>query len=155
MARDLSPMDPRSWSQPTPVHCGTVRIVGIMLCVAALIGILLNGALVFSFMRHKFLRSSHNVYVMFIVTLGLFASCTILPWTGVSSIHCRWLFKRVGCQSSAVIAFLYGCSSSYLLCAVSITRCYVILRPFNAHKVTVRATLVHREKAIFNTLCYA
>jgi hypothetical protein len=112
----------------------------------------LNGALVYSFMRHKFLRSSHNVYVMFIVTLGLFASCTILPWTGVSSIHCRWLFKRVGCQASAVIAFLYGCSSSYLLCAGSISRCYVILRPFNAHKVTVSPTLGNREEKIFHAL---
>ncbi len=74
---------------------------------------------------------------MFITIMGLLASCTILPLTGISSIYCQWLYKRIGCQLSAAIAFLYGCSSSYLLCVVSLSRCYMIIRPFDANNVTV------------------
>jgi hypothetical protein len=74
--------------------------------------------------------------------MGLFASCTILPLTGTSSIYCRWLYKRIGCQLSAMIAFLYGCSSSYLLCVVSLSRCYIIMRPFDANKVTVSNSIL-------------
>jgi hypothetical protein len=134
---DLSPDDPLFWSLPTPVDCNTVRILGIFLCIAAFIGIVCNGALLCSFIRYKALRSPSNIFVMFIAGMGLFASCTILPLTGTSSIYCQWLYQRQGCQLEAIIAFLYGCSSSYLLCGVSLSRCYIIIRPFKAKNITV------------------
>jgi hypothetical protein len=137
MEEDLSPDDPRFWSQPTPINCDTVRITGIFLCLSAMIGFMLNGLLLYSFIRYRALRSSSNIYVMFIATMGLIASCTILPLTGTSSIYCRWLYTRRGCQLSAAMAFVYGCSSSYLLCAVSLCRCYIIVRPFKANVITV------------------
>ena len=133
----LSRDDPLFWSRPTPVNCSTIRIVGILLCVAALAGVVCNGALFYSFVRYKALRSPPNIFVMFIAAMGLLASCTILPLTGTSSIYCQWLYQRAGCQLSAVIAFLYGCASSYLLCGVSLSRCYIIVRPFQAKNVTV------------------
>ena len=133
----LSRDDPLFWSRPTPVNCSTIRIVGILLCVASLVGVLCNGALFYSFVRYKALRSPPNIFVMFIAAMGLLASCTILPLTGTSSIYCQWLYQRAGCQLSAVIAFLYGCASSYLLCGVSLSRCYIIVRPFQAKNVTV------------------
>lgn len=134
---ELSPNDPLFWSRPTPVNCNTVRILGIFLCIAAIIGIACNGILLYSFIRYKSLRSPPNIFVMFIAGTGLFASCTILPLTGSSSIYCQWLYQRSGCQFSAIVAFLYGCSSSYLLCGVSLSRCYIIVRPFKAKDVTV------------------
>ncbi len=69
--------------------------------------------------------------------MGLLGSFSTLPLTGLSSIYCYWLFDRIGCQFEGVMAFLYGCSSSYLLCAVSLTRCYIIIRPLNAKNITV------------------
>ena len=134
----LSPDDPLFWSRPTPIDCNPIRIVGIFLCVASLVGIVCNGALLYGFVRYKQLRSASNIFVMFIAGIGLFASCTILPLTGTSSIYCQWLYQRAGCQFSALVAFLYGCSSSYLLCGVSLSRCYIIVRPFKAKDVTVR-----------------
>jgi hypothetical protein len=138
--QNLSRDNPLFWSQPTPVSCNTVRIMGILLCVAALVGVACNGALIYSFARYKALRSPPNIFVLFIAGMGFFASCTILPLTGTSSIYCQWLYGRAGCQLSAIIAFLYGCASSYLLCGVSLSRCYIIVRPFQAKNVTVRAT---------------
>lgn len=134
--------DPHYWNRPTPVDCGTIRTIGIFLCLAAFIGILLNGALVYSFIRYQSLRSPQNIFIMFIATIGFVASTSILPLTGSSSIYCHWLFSRAGCQFEAVMAFLYGCSSSYLLCAVSLSRCYIIVRPFNAKDVTVSVGIV-------------
>jgi hypothetical protein len=134
---ELSPDDPLFWSSPTPVNCNIVRIFGIFLRIAAFIGIICNGALLYGFVRYKALRSPSNIFVMFIAGTGLFASCTILPSTGSSSIYCQWLYQRIGCQLNAIIAFLYGCSSSYLLCGVSVSRCYIIVRPFKANNVTV------------------
>ncbi|CAF1021720.1 unnamed protein product [Adineta steineri] len=142
MNEDLSPDNPLFWSQPTPISCDIVRIVGIFLCIAAVFGILLNGALVYSFIRYKALRRSSNIYVMFIAIIGLIASCTILPLTGISSVYCKWLYKRIGCQMSAALAFIYGCSSSYLLCVVSLSRCYIIIRPLNANTVTVTKSII-------------
>jgi hypothetical protein len=146
MNEELSPDDPLFWNRPTPENCSTVRMMGIFLCLAAFIGVFLNGALVYSFLRYKMLRSPHNIYVLFIALMGLIASCTILPLTGTSSIYCQWLYKRIGCQLSAMIAFLYGCSSTYLLCAVSLGRCYFIVRPFNANKLTVSTSFLKTRR---------
>jgi len=134
---ELSRDDPLFWSRPTPVNCDVIRILGIFLCIGAIIGIVCNGVLFYSFVRYKPLRSPPNISVMFMAAIGLFASCTILPLTGTSSIYCRWLYQRSGCELSAIIAFLYGCSSSYLLCGVSLSRCYIIIRPIQAKNVTV------------------
>ncbi|CAF3648991.1 unnamed protein product [Rotaria sp. Silwood1] len=151
----LSRDDPLFWSRPTPVDCNTIRIVGIFLCMAAFIGIVFNGALFYNFIRYKILRSPPNIFVMFIAGMGLIASCTILPLTGTSSVYCQWLYKRAGCQLSAMIAFLYGCSSSYLLCGASLSRCYIIIRPFQAKYITVRLKrmrekIEHGIQTVFN-----
>ncbi|CAF3446262.1 unnamed protein product [Rotaria socialis] len=138
----LSRDDPLFWSRPTTVNCTTVRIIGIFLCVAAFVGIVFNGTLLYSFLRYKMLRSPPNIFVMFIAVMGLLASCTILPLTGTSSVYCQWLYQRSGCQLSAIIAFLYGCSSSYLLCGASLSRCYIIVRPFQAKNVTAKSCVV-------------
>lgn len=138
---NLSPNDPKFWNRPTTINCDIVRTTGIFLCIAAFFGILLNGGIVCGFIRHKVLRSSSNIYLMFIAMMGLFASCTILPLNGTSAIYCRWLYQRIGCQLEAMVAFWYGCSSSYLLCVVSLSRCYIIIYPFDASKITVRNSI--------------
>ncbi|CAF4884887.1 unnamed protein product [Rotaria sp. Silwood1] len=138
----LSRYDSLFWSRPTPVNCTPIRIVGIFLCIAAVIGTILNGTLFYSFVRYKTLRSSPNIFVMFITGIGLFASCTILPLTGTSSIYCQWLYQRIGCQLSAIIAYFYGCSSAYLLCGASLSRLYIIIRPFQAKNVTVKNCVI-------------
>ncbi|CAF2099745.1 unnamed protein product [Rotaria magnacalcarata] len=138
----LSRDDPLFWSRPTTVNCTTVRIIGILLCVAASVDIVFNGALLYSFLRYKMLRSPPNIFVMFIAVMGLFASCTILPLAGTSSVYCQWLYQRSGCQLSAIVAFLYGCSSSYLLCGACLSRCYIIVRPFQAKNVTAKSCVV-------------
>ncbi|CAF1109325.1 unnamed protein product [Adineta ricciae] len=138
----LTSDDPAFWSQPTPIDCTTVRIIGILLCVATLVGIFLNGALLISFIRHKELRTPPNIFIMFISFIGLIASSVNLPLTGSSSVFCHWLYSRQGCQLEGLTAFLYGCSSCYLLCTVSISRCYIIIRPFNAKSVTVKKSVV-------------
>ncbi|CAF0859776.1 unnamed protein product [Adineta ricciae] len=139
---DLLPNNPHFWDRPTPINCDIVRIVGILLCIAAFVGAVLNGLLIYSFIRYKPIRSSSNVHVLFIAIMGFIASCTILPMTGTSSIYCKWLYARAGCQFSSVIAFVYGCSSCYLLCVVSVSRCYIVIRPFYASNVTIERSAV-------------
>lgn len=129
--------DPVYWDLPTPIDCNIVRITGIFLFLCGFVGVVLNGSLLTSFIRYKHLRTPPNVFIMFLAGIGLFASFSVVQLTAVSSIYCHWLFSKLGCQIEAIAAFLYGCSSSYLLCAVSLTRCFIIIRPFDAKKVTV------------------
>ncbi|CAF4178564.1 unnamed protein product [Rotaria sp. Silwood2] len=120
---NLSPDDPLFWSRPTPVNCNAVRTVGILLCVGALVGIIVNGALVASFIRYKPLRSPSNIFLMFIAAMGLVASCTILPLTGIIMTTFGFLitwtpytiafflaaFRGKGYGTPPVIAFLCAC----------------------------------------------
>lgn len=133
----ISPDDPLFWRLPTPIDCKTVRIIGVFLCLAAYTGLFLNGSLFLSFVRHKELRSPPNIFIMFMSAVGLFACCGNMPLSGTSSIFCYWLYSRAGCQIEGLSAFLYGTSSCYLLCTVSLSRCYIVVRPFNAKDVTV------------------
>ncbi len=111
----LSRDDSLFWNGQGLVDCA---IIGIVLCISSFIGILLNGSIIYSFIRYKDLRKSPNICIMFITIIGFFASFSILPLTGISSIYCYWLFYRIGYQFEAIMAFLYACSTSYLLCAV-------------------------------------
>lgn len=129
--------DPLFWNLPSPVDCGIVRFIGIGLCISACAGALLNGSLLFSFIRYKALRTPPNIFIMFISATGLLASCVNLPMSGSSSVFCRWLYSNVGCYTEGFVAFLNGCAGCFLLCAVSLSRCYIIVRPFNAKDVTV------------------
>ncbi|CAF2146451.1 unnamed protein product [Rotaria magnacalcarata] len=52
-------------------------------------------------------------------------------------------------QLSGVIAFFYGCSSSYLLCTVSLSRCYIIMRPFHANEVTIEKSVCISSIVVF------
>lgn len=117
--------------------CGMIRLIGIFLCLSSFVGLVLNGSLFVSFVRYDFLRTAQNIFLMFLSGIGLLASAIILPLTGSSSIFCHWLFHRIGCQLEAMMAFLYGCSTSYLLCAVSLTRAFMLLRPHQAKSITV------------------
>jgi hypothetical protein len=143
---EISRDDPLFWSLPSPIDCSIVRPVGLLLCIAGFSGILLNGSLLASFVQYKILRTPPNVFIMFIAGVGLLAATTNLPMSGTSSVFCRWLYSRGGCQTEGLIAFLYGCSSCYLLCAVSLSRCYIIIRPFNAKAVTVSERLADETR---------
>lgn len=144
----LSRDDPLFWSLPSTIDCNLVRTVGILLCLAGFAGIFLNGSLLLSFVRYKALRTPPNIFIMFIAGVGLLASVTHIPMSSTSSIFCRWLFNRGGCQTEGLIAFLYGCASCYLLCAVSLSRCYIIVRPFNAKAVTVNKCVMISSGAV-------
>jgi hypothetical protein len=151
---DLSPDDPLFWRRPTPIDCTTVRIIGIFLCLVALAGIFLNGSLLLSFARYKALLTPSNIFIIFITGVGLFASCANLPLSGSSSIFCYWLYNRAGCQIEGLVAFLYGSSSCYLLCTVSLSRCYIVIRPFNAKNVTVCILFSSKTNILGNEMYY-
>ncbi|CAF2521671.1 unnamed protein product [Rotaria sp. Silwood2] len=144
----ISPDDPLFWRLPTPGDCKTIRIIGIFLCLAAYTGFILNSSLLASFIRYKALRTPPNIFIMFMSGIGIFACCANLPLSGTSSIFCYWLYNRAGCQIEGFAAFLYGCSSCYLLCTVSLSRCYIVVRPFNAKDVTVMKCVVIAVAAI-------
>ena len=134
---EYSQDSPLFWNRPTPIDCNIVRITGIFLCICGLIGMISNGLLIYSFTWYKELRTPPNIFIMFIAIIGFVASFTVVESTGIQSVYCRWIFGRIGCQIEAIIAFLYGGASSYLLCAISLTRCYIIIRPFDAKDITV------------------
>ncbi len=54
----------------------------------------------------------------------------------------RWPFGEIGCQISATIMFFIGCSSIYMLVAISIQRYYLIRKPLNIRKIKSRKTFI-------------
>lgn len=144
--------DPLFWTLPTTINCNIVRSVGLGLCLAAFAGIILNGSLLLSFVRYKALRTPPNIFIMFMSAVGLLAACVNIPMSGSSSVFCRWLYSRGGCYTEGLVAFLYGCASCYLLCAVSLSRCYIIVRPFDAKSVTVTKCVIISVVAVVISL---
>ncbi len=54
----------------------------------------------------------------------------------------RWPFGKIGCDLTATLMFFIGCTSVYMLVAISLQRYYIIRRPFNIRKITQKTTLI-------------
>jgi hypothetical protein len=54
----------------------------------------------------------------------------------------RWPFGEIGCELTSTLMFFIGCTSVYMLVAISFQRYYIIRRPLNIRKITKKTTLI-------------
>ncbi len=57
-------------------------------------------------------------------------------------LQLRWPFGKIGCDLTATLMFFIGCTSVYMLVAISLQRYYIIRKPLNIKKITKKTTLI-------------
>ena len=52
----------------------------------------------------------------------------------------RWTSGKLGCHLSSTLMFFIGCSSAYLMAAISFERFYIMYKPLNIRKISFNVT---------------
>lgn len=117
-------------TQTLEEKCKKLKYVSLYLLCLFVVSLLFNLVLLICFMKNKSLRSApQNTFVIALCTLNLVGTLSELPPTMTSSFSCRWLWGYQGCILSGFVMYWIGCSSIYLLVALSIERFYIIYEP--------------------------
>ena len=108
MIEQISPLDPL-----------ILNILGSFLLLAMLLGVILNSHLLYIFKKYKDLQTPINTFIIAITVLNLLGTIFELPWIIHSCFSHKWTSGKFGCDLSSTIMFFIGCTSAYLMAAIS------------------------------------
>ncbi|RNA35867.1 melanopsin [Brachionus plicatilis] len=129
------------FGQLSPIECYKLNIVSLFCIILFICSFSFNSILLWVFYMSKELRSPLNIIMIALTILNLTGTITELPTVIVTNYTCRWIFGKLMCTVSAFIMYFIGCSSIYLLTAISFERWYVIVEPFKQRHFTFRVTI--------------
>lgn len=116
--------------------CKKLKYVSLYLVFLFAASLTFNLALLMCFMGIKSLRSApQNTFVIALCMLNLAGTLLELPPIMTSNFACRWIWAYQSCIFTAFFMYWIGCSSIYLLVALSIERLYIIYEPLSVRYV--------------------
>lgn len=115
--------------------------IGIILTLSSIIGILVNGSVIFTFMRNATLRTQTNWLILSLVISDFCMSFLGTPMVAVSSFYQTWVFGTSGCAYYACLMSFMGYMSIVLLTAISISRYIVTVRREWTHCLTYNVVI--------------
>ncbi|UJR32062.1 hypothetical protein I4U23_019530 [Adineta vaga] len=123
--------------------CHILRPIGYYLILLWIIATILNGSILYIFIRYKTIRqSSTNIFIGGLILADFIGGCFEIPLPAIALIGCRWIFAYTGCVFEAMIAYFAGCSNMYMLCLLSIDRYFVVSRPFTTVTITIKQSYI-------------
>lgn len=143
------------YSLDSPVECYKLNLIGILCILIFVLSSFFNSALLWTFIRNKSLRTSLNIFIIALAGFNLFGTIVELPFIIVSNLSCRWIFGKFGCIFSAFIMYFIGCTSIYLMAAISFERFYIIYKPMSIRNVNSRTNLLVILACSVNGLMWA
>lgn len=112
----------------SPIECTTLQILGWFHVLVFFGSLIFNAFLLWIFLNKK-KNDPHNsidLFVGVLAFLNFIGSLIEIPFVVLSQLHCRWVFKPIGCEFSAFVMYFVGCSSIHLMAAISVERYYTI-----------------------------
>jgi hypothetical protein len=110
------------YDQEPLASCPVLRVLGAYCVFLFVTGTIFNSALLYLIIKHKEYKNSLNIYIIALIALNLFGTVLELPFIFVSNLYCRWVFGKFGCIASAYLMYFVGCTSIYLIAAISVER---------------------------------
>jgi hypothetical protein len=125
-------------------------------CVFLLImGIVCNSIIISSIIKGKAPLKPINFMFLSFCILSLVATILEIPMVTISCFQCRFTYGKIGCEIEAFLMFFCGCSSVYLLVAISIERLLVIYKPLLAQQINLGKCALSVGICIFLGLLWA
>lgn len=112
----------------SPIECTILQILGWFHVLVFFGSLIFNAFLLWIFLNKK-KNDPHNsidIFVGVLAFLNFIGSLIEIPFVVLSQLHCRWVFKPIGCEFSAFVMYFVGCSSIHLMAAISVERYYTI-----------------------------
>ncbi|KAJ8044523.1 Pineal opsin [Holothuria leucospilota] len=102
-----------------------------------IVGIFNNGMVIYLFTKFPHLRQPVNIFLLNLSISDMSVSLLASPLTFASNVAGYWLFGQIGCSIYAFVVMIGGFEQIAALTAVSIHRCFLVVRPFTAKKMTM------------------
>ncbi|GFN78316.1 melanopsin [Plakobranchus ocellatus] len=114
-------------------------LVGTALTLMTLVGTFFNGMSIAVFCKYRDLRSPTNTFILSLCTCDFFMSAIGSPIPAYHSFRQTYIRSKLVCDIDAFAVYFLGCTSLYLLAAISVDRYLVIVKPISDFVVTQRA----------------
>lgn len=124
------------------------QIAGTILVGTFFFGLMESMCVFLIFLKNPKLRSPTNMFIigMTVCDAGILTFGNI--WGGISCFYFEWPFGDIACKAYGFVMFFLGLTQLYLLCAVSVDRYIVIVKPLMTPKIT------HKVAYISIGICY-
>ena len=134
----LNETDPFDYE--SPVECYKLKIIGLYCIVTMVAGIIFNSLLLWILLYFKEFRTSINSFMIALSVINLIGCFFEFPFVIISNLSCKWTFKKIGCILSGFVMYFIGCTSIYLMAAISFERFYIIHKPMSVRTINKRLT---------------
>lgn len=85
-----NPSDDNQWTQPALASCHILRWIGIYLCFVFILGVLLNGSVIYIIISKKYPRSPINTFILALSCADLSHAILGIPLPLTSNLACRY-----------------------------------------------------------------
>lgn len=126
----------------SPINSTILHFVGWYMSFLLAFTFAINWSLLATFIGTKELRKPINTFVISITVLNLVGCILEFPFVVGSAFSCRWIFNHIGCALSAYLMYFVGCSSTYLMAAISVERYYTIYNPMSMRNMTFKKSII-------------
>jgi hypothetical protein len=130
------------YNRVSPINSFSLDIIGSYLLITLLVGIVLNTLLLYKFKKYKDLQTPINTFIIAMTVLNLLGTIFELPWIIHSCFSHKWTSGKFGCDLSSTIMFFIGCTSAYLMAAISFERFYIMYKPLNIRNISYKLAYI-------------
>lgn len=110
------------------VNCEHLKMVSYYCCALFVLSLVFNSLILILAIRYRSLLNAQNIFIFALCVLNIFATFGELPFVIISNYNCKWAFDKKTCVLSAFFMYFTGCTSVYLMVAISIERYLIIIR---------------------------
>ena len=127
---------------------------GIYLILTMLLGIVLNGLLLFVYIRFESVRTPFN-FVIFVLTAFNLLSCIQFPFVIHSHFIRRFIWSKLVCIFSGFLIYFVGTLQIYLMCVISSIRYLILKAQLNDNPVRMKSIYIAIGSSVLLSLFWS
>lgn len=131
-----------------------LAVVSTYICLVGVLGFLGNSWVITAFCRHRYLRTSTNIFIVHLAGCDLLLALLELVFSLPSSVNHGWLFGEVACRTFGFAYHFLSAMSLNTLAVISLDRFWVIAKPSFGAKITVKRAVLCVVLTHFYTLVF-
>ncbi|CAF0986542.1 unnamed protein product [Adineta ricciae] len=143
------------WTPRALGSCQTLKWISGYLCLTFVLGIVLNGIVLYTVLTKKFVQAPVSTFIIALSGADLSHAVFGIPLPMTSNFACRWLYGKYLCYYEGFLAYFVGMIGLYLLTALSLNRYWLIVAPTKSKNPNYRSSYTLIALAIIGSFFWA
>jgi hypothetical protein len=122
------------------LSCEQLIYIGFYCIFLIIMAIGCNSIVIYTYFKEEALLKPINFMLFSYCLICILAAVTEVPMVTFTSFKCKYPYGKFGCEIGGFSMYFCGCSSVYLLMAVSIERLLVIYKP--AQQISIKKSVL-------------